>query len=265
LIIDRISHEIPYYRTYLKSVALHGVTVVNDPFYSSAHDRFSNACTITQMGLPHPRVVALPSHSYVEGLPETALRNLRYPIPWENHIAYLGGFPVVLYPVRDSSIRKAYILESYEDLWWAYNQTGEEPMMMREYLRWERYIRCLCIGPRHVLPVPYKPGVGWNAHYQHAPAYLSAPETEYIVSLANRINQALGYAINAIDFAILGDTVYVVDATNPVPAFDVSHLTPHLFDWVVTAMVEFALELVQHTGSQRNLLLWSSELTTTSP
>ena len=32
VIIDRISHEIPYYRTYLKTAALSGTLVINNPF-----------------------------------------------------------------------------------------------------------------------------------------------------------------------------------------------------------------------------------------
>ncbi|MCU0482013.1 MAG: hypothetical protein MUE54_12515, partial [Anaerolineae bacterium] len=31
VIIDRISHEVPYYRSFLKNAALQGVKVVNDP------------------------------------------------------------------------------------------------------------------------------------------------------------------------------------------------------------------------------------------
>src|SRR3954468_21632844 len=40
VIIDRISHEVPYYRSFLKHAMLHGVTVVNNPFMWSADDKF---------------------------------------------------------------------------------------------------------------------------------------------------------------------------------------------------------------------------------
>jgi hypothetical protein len=32
VIVDRISHEIPYYRSYLKNAVLQGAMVINDPF-----------------------------------------------------------------------------------------------------------------------------------------------------------------------------------------------------------------------------------------
>ena len=32
VIVDRISHEVPYYRSYLKNAVLHSTTVFNNPF-----------------------------------------------------------------------------------------------------------------------------------------------------------------------------------------------------------------------------------------
>src|SRR6266704_1594957 len=40
LILDRISHEIPFYRTYLKCAAASGVRIVNNPIWWSADDKF---------------------------------------------------------------------------------------------------------------------------------------------------------------------------------------------------------------------------------
>lgn len=98
VIIDRISHEIPYYRTFLKTAALSGTRIVNNPFWWSADDKFFGASLATALGIPHPRTVALPSHSYIEGVVEESLRNLQYPIPWKEHVDYVGGFPVILKP-----------------------------------------------------------------------------------------------------------------------------------------------------------------------
>ncbi|HMW02646.1 MAG TPA: hypothetical protein PKE58_21085, partial [Acidobacteriota bacterium] len=36
VIVDRISHEIPFYRAYLKNAALCGAIIVNNPFWWSA-------------------------------------------------------------------------------------------------------------------------------------------------------------------------------------------------------------------------------------
>src|SRR5918997_180170 len=61
VIIDRISHEVPYYRTYLKYAALQGVTVVNNPFMWSADDKLFGAGLATKLGVASPKTVALPN------------------------------------------------------------------------------------------------------------------------------------------------------------------------------------------------------------
>src|SRR5687768_13212318 len=40
VLIDRISHEVPYYRSYLKNAVIQGVKVVNDPLMWTADDKF---------------------------------------------------------------------------------------------------------------------------------------------------------------------------------------------------------------------------------
>ncbi|MBV8446177.1 MAG: hypothetical protein JOZ92_09695, partial [Candidatus Dormibacteraeota bacterium] len=47
VIVDRISHEVPYYRAALKSAVLMGTTVVNDPFWWEADEKFFE-CTLAR-------------------------------------------------------------------------------------------------------------------------------------------------------------------------------------------------------------------------
>src|SRR5438128_1870328 len=64
VLIDRISHEVPYYRTYLKNAVLQGTTVVNNPFMWSADDKFFEASLAAKLGVPHPRTLVLPNKDY---------------------------------------------------------------------------------------------------------------------------------------------------------------------------------------------------------
>src|SRR5207249_10121113 len=40
VIVDRISHEVEYYRAYLKHAVLEGTYVINNPFWWTADDKF---------------------------------------------------------------------------------------------------------------------------------------------------------------------------------------------------------------------------------
>lgn len=242
VLVDRMSQEIPYYRLFLRHAALTGAAIINDPLRTGANDRFSDASMVAQMGFRQPRVVALPCHSYPEGIIDDSLRNLQYPIPWDDHIAYLRGFPIILRPVRNNAPQRIAVLESYEDLWQTYNKTGAEPMLLQECRSWDRCVRCLCIGPDRIMPIPYAPGWPWPIRYQEHVPYLTPDEQTLVIESAAWINQALGYTVNQIDFAFREGALYVVDVTNPVPDFDVNILTPYFFDWAVKALADLTIE-----------------------
>src|SRR5437868_2312981 len=81
VLVDRISHEVPYYRSYLKHAVLEGATVVNNPFMWTADDKFFGASLATRLGLAHPRTLVLPNKDYVPGIvPSESLRNLIFPL-----------------------------------------------------------------------------------------------------------------------------------------------------------------------------------------
>src|SRR5258708_14706376 len=50
VIVDRISHDIPFYRAYLKNAALSGTAVINNPFWWSADDKFFNYALASKLG-----------------------------------------------------------------------------------------------------------------------------------------------------------------------------------------------------------------------
>ena len=60
VIVDRISHDIPFYRAYLKNAALSGAEVINNPFWWSADDKFFNYALAAKLGVAVPPTVLLP-------------------------------------------------------------------------------------------------------------------------------------------------------------------------------------------------------------
>jgi hypothetical protein len=51
VIVDRISHEVEYYRGYLKHAALEGTYVINNPFWWTADDKFFNYAMAAKLGI----------------------------------------------------------------------------------------------------------------------------------------------------------------------------------------------------------------------
>jgi glutathione synthase/RimK-type ligase-like ATP-grasp enzyme len=67
VIVDRISHDIPFYRGYLKNAALSGAYVINNPFWWSADDKFFNYALGHKLGVAIPPTVLVPHKQHPPG------------------------------------------------------------------------------------------------------------------------------------------------------------------------------------------------------
>lgn len=254
VIIDRISHEVPYYRSYLKNAVLQGVTVINNPFMWTADDKFFGGSLADKLGIAHPKTVVLPNKDYVPGIVHTeSLRNLIFPLDWEGILAYIG-LPCVLKDAHGGGWRDVYICYSLEDVWRAYNESGLLTMILQEFIEWDHYVRCMCLGQKEVLPMKYSPG---ERRYYVEHAHLTPELGVRVIEDALKLNQALGYDMNTVEFAVRDGVPYAIDFMNPAPDMDVNSLTPFYFDWVVKHMADMAIDLAQNPRPQLTELKWA--------
>jgi len=261
VIVDRISHEVSYYRAFLKTAMMSGTIVINNPFWWSADDKFTGASIATYLGVPHPRSVALPTHSYIEGIVHhESLRNLKDRIPWEEHVAYVGGFPVILKPAWGGGFKNVYKVETLEQLWDAYNQTGTECMMLQEFIQWDKFVRCLVIGQEQIQVIKFDINAPYPHRYFDEPDYLTKDEHDKVVEHALKLCRALGYDMNTCEFALKDGVPYAIDFTNPAPDMDYWSLKDKFFRWVVGAMADLCIARAKAGRSQLSEIHWSKLL-----
>lgn len=242
VVIDRISHEVPFYRTWLKHAALQGTTVINNPFMWSSDDKFFGATLATSLGIAHPKTVLLPNREYIPGIKhDESLRNLEFPLDWERLVEQLG-LPIVLKDAYGGGWRDVYICHSLDELLMNYNNSGQLTMIAQEFIRFEQFIRCICIGQEHILPIHYDPK---ERKYHVDPDYLSPRLRDQIVSESRALVQALGYDMNSIEWAVRDGIPYAIDFMNPAPDFDINSLTPTYFEWAVQHMADLAIRLAK--------------------
>src|SRR5579864_8346921 len=166
VIVDRISHEVPYYRAFLKSAALLGAAIINDPFWWEADEKFFECTLARKLGVAVPRTVVLPNKQYIPDIDHRySLRNLRFPLDWEQIVSYTG-LPAVLKPNTGGGWKDVFIVRTIEELITAYDQTGLKTMILQEFIDWDDYVRCICIGREHILPLRYNPRVPFEERYQ---------------------------------------------------------------------------------------------------
>lgn len=249
VIIDRISHEVPYYRSYLKNAALQGVKVINDPFMWTADDKFFGASLADRLGVASPKTLVLPNKEYIPGIvPHESLRNLIYPLDW-GWIASYVGMPCVLKDAHGGGWRDVYVVRSIDELIWRYDQSGLLTMIVQEFIEWENYARCMCLGQEEIYVMKYDP----RERRYHEDHDFSPALYERMVQDALKLVRALGYDMNTVEFAIRDGVPYAIDFMNPAPDMDINSLGRKHFAWMVEHMADLAIRLVHsdETTAQR--------------
>jgi hypothetical protein len=253
VIVDRISQEVPFYRSFLKNAALQGVAVINDPFMWTADDKYFGASLATQLGVASPKTIALPNKDYVPGIIHTeSLRNLEYPLDWDGILEYVG-LPAVLKDAHGGGWRDVYIVHSREELFEHYNHSGLLTMVLQEFINWDGYARCMCLGQQEVYVMKYDP----RARQYHDPDFAPALHQRMIDDCLKLV-RALNYDMNTVEFAIKDGVPYAIDFMNPAPDMDVNSLGKKHFDWMVTHMADLVIRLAKSNQTTRDRYHWAS-------
>lgn len=252
VIIDRISQDVPFYRTYLKNAAVTGTAVINNPFWWSADEKFFNNALMTQIGVPVPKTVVLPSKEHPTDTSAKSFANLAMPLDWEGIFNYIG-FPAYFKPHAGGGWKSVYKLRNPEELWRAYDETGQLVMMLQEEIIFEEYYRCYCLGCKDVLIMPYEPRNPHHLRYVQD-AVVSDEKRKFLTDIVLKINNALGYDFNTVELALRDGVPYAIDFCNPAPDADVHSVGEVNFEWVVENAANMAIErALAHKPGQMNL------------
>ena len=252
VIIDRISQDVPFYRAYLKNAAISGTAVINNPFWWSADEKFFNNALAIKVGVPVPNTVILPSKVMPNDTNANSFRNLKYPLDWEAIFEYIK-FPAYMKPFDGGGWKSVYRLESKEDFFEKYAETEQIVMMLQSEVVFEEYFRCYCLGGKYVHIMQYEPR---NPHHlRYAVEKQATPEMLALIKdYVLRLNQALGYDFNTVEFGVQNGVPYAIDFCNPAPDADIHSVGQANFDWIVENAANYAIEKAQtHKDGQMNL------------
>jgi hypothetical protein len=241
VIIDRISHDIPFYRAWLKNAALGGTTVINNPFWWSADDKFFNYALASKLGVATPRTVLLPHKSHPPGTTDRSMRNLEYPLNWDDVFRYVG-FPAFLKPHSGGGWKNVYRVNSPEEFFRAYDETGDLCMTLQQGIEFDQYFRCYVIGREKVHVMEYDPRQPHEKRYVQDAPPVEPGLYRRVVTDALTLCRALGYDLNTVEFAVQGNVPYAIDFLNPAPDADLHSVGEANFEWVVQAVAEMAIE-----------------------
>lgn len=241
LILDRISHEVPFYRTYLKCAAASGVKIVNNPIWWSADDKFFDNLVAKAAGVAVPKTVLLPHKQFPPNTEAKSFRNMQW-VNWDEVFAYLG-WPIFMKPAYGGGWKDVYKVHNPEEFFAAYDQTRDLTMMAQEAIEFESYYRCYVLGRKRVRVMMYDPKQPHHLRYvADYPTPIDLTDRMHRDALA--LCDGLGYDMNTVEFAVRGGIPYAIDFMNCAPDADRHSVGDENFAWMVNNMAEVLIDIV---------------------
>ena len=258
VIVDRISHDIPFYRAYLKNAVLSGTRVINNPFWWSADDKFFNYSLAQKLGVAVPRTVLLPHKDHPPGTTARSMRNMEYPLNWDAVFEYIR-FPAFLKPHDGGGWKDVYKVNNPQELFAAYDQSRDLCMTLQAAVHFEEYFRCYVVGQKRVHIMRYDPGQPHHLRYVPGNPPPDPKLQARMESDSLTLCRALGYDLNTVEFAVEGGIPYAIDFMNPAPDAALDSVGADNFEWILEAVSNLATEWAQE-GPAAPMYHWSNFL-----
>ena len=240
VILDRISHSIPFYRASLKHAALNGTIVINNPFWGSADDKFFNYALAARLGVAVPPTVILPHKQLPAGTTDRFMRNLQYPLDWDSVFACVGehGF---MKPIDGGGWRDVHHVHNREEFFRAYDQSRDLCMIYQKAVHFDSYFRCFVVGRKTVRIMAYDPRRPHEERYRNDAPACGRKLLRRMQHDALALCRALGYDLNTVEFAVENGIPYAIDFMNPVPDAELRSVGQANFDWIIKEVADLAI------------------------
>ena len=200
--------------------------------------------------------MVLPNKEYIPGIKHDRIAP-EPPVP-PRLAGVVGhvGLPCVLKDAYGGGWSEVYVCHSLDELLHHYDHSGLLTMIVQEFIEWEEFVRCMCIGREQILPDPVRSP---RTQVLSEPEFLPPPVMKRVIADSRKLVRALGYDMNSIEWAIRDGIPYAIDFMNPAPDMDINSLTPVHFEWAVGAMADVAIRLAK-APADRGAPSWSGFL-----
>lgn len=257
VIIDRISQDVPFYRAFLKNAAITGTAVINNPFWWSADEKFFNNALAESIGVPVPKTFILPTSHRPPNTDENSFRNMKFPFNWEKMFETVG-FPAYMKPHDGGGWKSVYRVDNPEDLWAKHGETENLVMMLQEEIQFTEYFRCYVLGTDNVHIMQYEPRNPHHLRYVIDGPPVDKKLLDLVETYCIKLNKALGYDFNTVEFAVRDGVPYAIDFCNPAPDADVHSVGQDNFEWIVENAANLAIAKAKSYKKGKMNLTWGT-------
>jgi hypothetical protein len=233
VVVDRLSFRYPFLNEVMKSLALGGTYVINNPFAASATNKMLDIGLGSHIGINFPRTIVLPDRAAVtetEGL--VAEPNL-------GRVGDELGFPCVVKPFNGYAWEDVHVVGSIEELQNLYNVlAGRKVLLAQQLIKFRDYYRVFCIDRRDVLFIKWIPKPFALGQYLYSEEDSIVGDRKGLTDLTIKLNSALDLDVNVIEWCVDdAGQWWVIDAFNEVPDVSKEALPPQYYSWIIGRFV----------------------------
>lgn len=246
--VDRLGFRFPFIHEVAKNLSQRGVYVLNNPFSSGAANKLVESGICDTLGLPVPHTILLPR---LDGYEET--EGAVTALDWEA-VASKVSFPCVVKPHDGFAWEDVSTAADMTELREIYSRLGHRRILMAQaQVQYTEYYRAFCIGQKETRFMRWTPRPLGMGEYHEGEGSLRGELKARLEALTARLNQALDFDINAVEWCLDGDgRPWMIDAFNEVPEVPRDRMPPALYQWVVSSFADCILQRTRSREQNRS-------------
>jgi glutathione synthase/RimK-type ligase-like ATP-grasp enzyme len=233
VVVDRLSFRYPFLMEMVKSLALDGTYVINNPYAASVTNKLIDINVGRQLELPFPKTVVLPDQA------TTAEADSQVIPPNLQRVADEIGLPCILKPFNGYAWQDVHVITSIEELQNLYVALAPRYILLvQQLIRFKDYFRVFCIDKKDVLFIRYVPRPSAMGQYLYCNRSEMKDMADRLAALTVRFNQALDLDVNVVEWCVDEEgRWWVIDAFNEVPEIIPEALPPEYYSWILDRFV----------------------------
>jgi len=233
VVVDRLSFRYPFLMEIVKSLALGGTYVINNPYAASATNKLIDMKVGSQLDLAFPKTIVLPDQA------ATAEADSPVIPPNLQRVADEIGFPCILKPFNGYAWQDVYVIRSVDELQNLYVTLAPRHILLAQQLiKFKDYFRVFCIDKKDVLFIRYVPRPSAMGQYLYCDRSEIKDVVDRLADLTIRFNQALDLDVNVVEWCVDEEgRWWVIDAFNEVPEIIPKALPPEYYSWILDRFV----------------------------
>jgi len=242
VIIDRVSHLVPYYDSYLKFAKKSGIPIINNPSTKNVLDLYILSFISNKLGVCCPKTVSITGDFRV---PNPSSRNLVYPLPWMEHVNHLGGFPIIIHIPSITGLTYKKVITTFEDLL-SLQKGVYAPIMLQELKEYTSYMRCICVGKNETVLLQYNASTNKYLKVQGNPWW-----QPNIIEASTKLSYLFDYDFCSIDWGIFEDKLYLLDSVDTLPNMSASAVDSDTREWCINQLADTCIKIAHRNENQK--------------